>query len=192
MTNDPDDDLQDEVQKDITQMTAEQLLARAKRNRKEKPGEKPEGISALDAGDRVTLVCTAHHQSHEHGIATATASGDRIIATRQEPWGRKLKVSDKAWMPIPIGWLSEAEGGEGAGLICLENRIGLRPLVNPTPEEKETYERQLLYVSFDHGEHTHLIIRPRTMIPLEPFQLEGMCIRCAEGTIPVQIDVFPK
>mgnify|MGYP006055789197 CR=1 FL=1 len=179
---------------DYTNMEPEELRRRAKSTLEgveNTPKERP--ASALDNGDRITIQFAAHHQSKEHGAFTVNSGISHMLATKQQPYIRAMKVPDDKWVPIPLGWLDPNgdEEGQGISFLVVENRIGLRPQVMPTEEEKELWSRQRLFISLDGGQTSHLVVLSRFSQMFYPAPGCIPMMRSAEGEIPVGVTVIP-
>lgn len=93
---------------------------------------------ALRDNDRATVTINVHHEHYGEMPQSASYTFSRFLDTQEQPYQRRAQAQ-QAWGLLDTGWL-----GEAVGILCLENRAGLGLLTNPTDEEQDAIDAQVV------------------------------------------------
>jgi hypothetical protein len=140
---------------------------------------------ALAASDRLTMKVMVYHERYDEDPypIDPLSGASWMLEFQEQPYSREMVVGEE-WTPIDLHWLKDK-----AGLLVFQIR-GQRFHIQPTEEEREKLEKQVLHVSY--GDDPGFIVRRGLPFPFMPVEPDKVVMRSAFGKIRVRVTVFPR
>ena len=146
----------------------------------------------LERNDRLTSQLMVTYETVGDPPSQFSCAFSAILkSSGGECYTRRIKVDDKEWIPLDLGWVP----ADKVGLIVLENRTGADgPLSNPTEGEKKAVAESILEIGVGGEKFARLQwkVRPGRFFCAEPVNAGQIIIKSVKGTVKLTIFIVPK
>lgn len=139
--------------------------------------------------DRITANLSFYHQHPGEQPTGFNQHFDYLLQTEEQPWQRRLEISESELVQLDTGWL-----GNNVGYLIIQNREGTNLQVTPTEEEKNNISRRIIGISamVDGKRAPACIVRPGQFFCGEINNCHAIYLECFHGTATTYVHIFPR
>ena len=147
----------------------------------------PRADKDIQTNDRITFTGQFYHHSWGEQPTTIPIRCQRLLRHKIQPVPRRVVISARD-TEIDTQWIKDLSQ---VGYLIIENRTGAGMLQNPTLEEKEKLEEQILLVRFK-GAKKGCKVRPGMYFIAEPEDISELILRAADEPVNINYWILPS